>query len=134
MNSWEFANSKILKHGMLPDINEDTDNVHVNSTVNTITDVSNVYTLDLKSSNNISFEITTGNTTAKTIAFDNIPSGFVQFACKVDFDNVADITYPTSVVWQDDLEPVMEEDMIYWLLFVTSDGGTTVYGSYLGGW
>ena len=130
-------------HTSLLGLNDDTDNQHISTAqesnldninvLTSISDVSNTYTLNLNSIKNKNFAISIGDTTAKTIAFSNIPSGFVQFTCKVDFDNVADITYPTSVVWQDDLEPIMEEDKIYWLLFVTSDGGTTVYGSYIGG-
>ena len=45
MSSWEFANSKILKHGMLPDINEDSDNVHIKQELKDLLNAYGIQTL-----------------------------------------------------------------------------------------
>lgn len=101
----------------------------------TVSAISNTYTLDLNKTDNFAFE--TLDTTAKTLAFANIPSTanlILTVTAKLKYTNAAAISYPASVKWQNGTIPSFTAGKEYLLMFVSYDNGTTWLGYSVGAW
>jgi phage tail sheath gpL-like len=80
--------------------------------------------------------ITVGSCANKSIALTNIlPSAFTQLTIELKYTNsVATMTYPTSFVWLNGIVPTFTVGQIYYINLISSNGGTTIRASFMGGW
>jgi hypothetical protein len=101
----------------------------------TVTESSNIYTLNLTTGEN--FAIETGNSVAKSIAFSNVPAttnSLLSVSVKLKYTNAAAITHPAGTVWQGGAVPTFSAGKQYLLLYVSYDNGNTWLGYATQGW
>lgn len=97
--------------------------------------VANAYTLNLAGKAVKNFKIETLDTVAKTIAITNVPLNLlVQLTVKLKYTNAAAITHPVGTVWQNAIVPTFTAGKIYFLQYLSDDGGTTWLASAVGAW
>lgn len=64
----------------------------------------------------------------------NYYNAFTFELCVDMSTTVYSLTFPNSVVWQDNTAPTMSSTGVYFLVFRTINGGTTWYGNLQGKW
>ena len=97
--------------------------------------VSNTWTIDLQGKATKNFFIETLDTTAKTLAFANVPSNaLVQVTIMMKYTNACAITRPASVVWQNGIVPTFTVGKVYFTQYISKNGGTDWYASSVGAW
>lgn len=114
-----------------------TTSAQLNDIVNflNVSAVSNTYTFDLAKQKN--FAIETLDTTAKALAFANVPSTantVLNVSVKLKYTNAAAIAFPASVIWQNGTIPTFTTGKQYLLLFTSYDNGVTWLASSIGAW
>jgi hypothetical protein len=100
-----------------------------------VTAVSNIYTLDLSKTEN--FLIETTDTNAKTIALSNIPqtdNRLLSVGIRLKYTNAASFTYPSGITWQNGTSPSFIAGKKYWILLQSADKGVSWLGSAVGAW
>lgn len=93
-----------------------------------ITELSNIYTLDMKECINKIFEIEISDNIEKTIQIINIPkseNSVLSILIKIAYDNAANIIYPHGIIWNDDVTPSFITGKQYLIQLISYDDGDT---------
>lgn len=133
--------SCITSHQTLKTINGESlvgsGNVEISSTIQEITTLSAGVSVNVALDDNKSiFKITPNQAT--TFTFTNSTTASLSktytFELYIDMPTVYALTFPSSVTWQDNELPSLEETGTYFLAFRTVDGGSNWIGNLQGRW
>lgn len=100
-----------------------------------VTAAEETFILDISKDTN--FAITTEDVNAKTIEFANVPQDdntVLTVNVGLTYTSAAAITFPASVVWQNEVIPSFSAGKFYELIFISRDKGVTWRSSAIGWW
>ena len=114
-------------------INETSSNTEKIIAYDTVSAVTDTFTIDFDNNRVKNVTMETEDADAKTVAVSNIPTRTELFI-ELIYTNAAAITWFSGITWLAGSAPTLEAGKTYRMAFFTSDGGTSWHGNSVGGW